>query len=217
MSGEGLTTRRRILNALKRHGRMSASALANEIGLTEMGIRRHMYGLEKEGYVIIESVRQAMGRPLHTYALTVSGDELFPKNYHLLTLDLLSELEDAQFIDAMFEGRGKKLLDRYAPRMKDKTLPERVEELAAIQNAGGYMVEMERHDDGSYTLHEYNCPIAQVAGVYQQACRCELELFRSMLQVSVERTECLAKGGGKCSYVIGSQLQSQVEKKLTDA
>ncbi|MCU6707565.1 winged helix-turn-helix transcriptional regulator [Paenibacillus sp. J5C_2022] len=217
MRGEEPTTRRRILNALKRHGKMSASALANEIGLTEMGIRRHMYGLEKEGYVEIESVRQAMGRPLHAYALTASGDELFPKNYHLLTLDLLSELEDEQFIDAMFEGRGKKLLNRYAPRMEGKALAKRVEELAAIQNAGGYMVELERHSDRSYTMHEYNCPIAQVAGVYQQACSCELELFRSLLQVPVERTECLAKGGGKCSYVIDGQPHTQVKKKLTDA
>lgn len=201
------STRERILLLLKTGGRMNASELANELGLTEMAIRRHIYVLENEGSVNIVSVRQAMGRPLHAYELTVDADELFPKNYHLLALDLLDELADdpdtAALINKIFEGRKKKLLERYEPRMAGKSLEQKVSELAVIQNAGGYMAEVKMQSDGSYMLYEYNCPIAQVAGVYQEACRCELSLFKSLLDVPVERTECLAKGGGKCSYHIG--------------
>ncbi len=186
---------------------MSAAELSQELELTEMAIRRHMYVLEKEGSVSIVSVRQAMGRPLHVYELTAEADELFPKKYHLLALDLLDELADdpetAVLIERMFEGRKKKLLERYEPRMTDKSLEQRISELASIQNAGGYMVDVESLSDGSYMLYEYNCPIAQVAGKYQQACKCELSLFKALLDVPVERTECLAKGGGKCSYRIG--------------
>ncbi|MBD2867523.1 helix-turn-helix transcriptional regulator [Paenibacillus arenilitoris] len=203
--GDG-STRERILLLLKTNGRMSAGDLSRQLGLTEMAIRRHMYALQSEGSVTTVAVRQAMGRPLHAYELTAEADELFPKNYHLLALDLLSELagdpETASLVDRVFEGRKKKLLDRYGPRMADKSLGQRVEELAAIQNAGGYMVETEEQG-GCYMLHEYNCPIAQVAGEYQQACRCELSLFKALLEAPVERTECLAKGGGKCSYRIG--------------
>lgn len=201
------STRERILMLLKTVGRMSASDLSSELELTEMAIRRHMYVLEREGSVSIVSVRQAMGRPLHAYELTAEADELFPKNYHLLTLDLLDELADdpdtAELIDRMFEGRKKKLIERYAPRMAGKSLEQKVSELASIQNAGGYMVEVEAQCDGGFVLYEYNCPITQVAGKYQQACRCELSLFKALLEVPVERTECLAKGGGKCSYHIG--------------
>lgn len=201
------STRERILMLLKTGGRMYAGHLSNELGLTEMAIRRHMYALESEGSVSIIAVRQAMGRPLHAYELTAAADELFPKNYHLLALDLLDELADdpdtAELIDRMFEGRKKKLLERYEPRMAGKSLEQKVSELAAIQNAGGYMAETEAKSDGSYMLYEYNCPIAQVAGKYLQACSCELSLFKSLLDVPVVRTECLAKGGGKCSYQIG--------------
>lgn len=201
------STRERILMLLKTGGRMNAGDLASRLELTEMAIRRHMYTLESEGSVNIVSVRQTMGRPIHAYELTVQADELFPKNYHLLALDLLDELADDPdtevLIDRMFEGRKKKLLERYEQRMAGKSLAEKVSELAAIQNAGGYMTEVETQSDGSYKLNEYNCPISQVAGKYQQACRCELSLFKSLLDVPVERTECLAKGGGKCSYHIG--------------
>ncbi|CAM4240763.1 helix-turn-helix transcriptional regulator [Paenibacillus endophyticus] len=201
------STRERILLLLKTEGRMYAGDLSSKLELTEMAIRRHMYGLESEGSVQIVSVRQAMGRPLHAYELTAEADELFPKNYHLLALDLLDELADdpdtAVLIDRMFEGRKKKLQDRYEARMTGKSLKDKVNELAIIQNAGGYMAEVEPQSDGSFKLYEYNCPIAQVAGKYIQACTCELSLFRTLLDAPVERTECLAKGGGKCSYHIG--------------
>lgn len=204
--GEG-TTRERILTLLKTSGRMNAGQLSRELELTEMAVRRHMYALEREGTVTITAVRQAMGRPLHAYELTAEADDLFPKNYHVLALDLLDELAGdpatSALVDRLFEGRMKKLQERYGPRMADKGLEQRVCELAAIQNAGGYMVELESRQDGSFMLYEYNCPIAQVAGKYQQACNCELALFRKLLDAPVERTECLAKGGGKCSYRIG--------------
>lgn len=205
----GASTRDNLLLLLKTKGRMSASELSSELKLTEMAIRRHMYELEREGSVHIASVRQSMGRPLHMFELTAGSDDLFPKNYHSLTIDLLAELEEnpdtAPLIDRMFEGRKRKLEDRYGPRMTGKDLHGRVHELAAIQNAGGYMVQVERQSDEAYMLYEYNCPITGVAGKYEQACSCELALFQSLLEVPVERTECLAKGGNRCSYSIGKQ------------
>lgn len=202
------STRQRIMLLLKTNGRMIAGQLSSEIGLTEMAIRRHMYALEREGIVNVVSVKQPMGRPLHAFELTEQADDRFPKNYGLLALDLLEELAEdpntSELIGRMFEGRQRKLLGRYEPRMAGKTLEQKVTELAAIQNAGGYMAAVERDNEGRYLLNEYNCPIAQVAGQYQQACHCELSLFQSLLQTQVERTECLAKGGSKCSYRIGS-------------
>jgi len=205
--GNESSTRDKILLQLRTKGRLTAVQLASELELTGMAIRRHMYALEREGCVNIVTMRQAMGRPLHMYELTKQADELFPKNYETLALDLLHELEEdphtAALIDRMFEGRKQKLLQRYAPRMEGKSLPDRLAQLTAIQNAGGYMAQLEQEDDGAYMLYEYNCPIAGVAGKYEQACSCELALFEHLLEAPVERTECLAKGGGRCSYRIG--------------
>lgn len=204
---ETSTTRERILLQLKKKGAMNASELAHAIGLTEMAIRRHMYELEKAGSVRIISIKQPMGRPFHAFELTEAADGLFPKNYDALTLDLLAELADKPetnaLIEVMFHGRKQKLLERYAARMNKKSLQDRVAELADIQNLGGYMTEVERKGDDSFILHEYNCPIAKVAGKYEQACQCELALFQELLNVSVKRTECLAKGQNRCSYHIG--------------
>lgn len=199
------STRQTVLTLLKTNGQMNAGELAKHLQITEMAVRRHLSTLERDGLIAPTIVRQAMGRPTHMFSLTEQAELLFPRNYHVLALDLLEELEEdpntAEMIGRLFEGRKRKLIERYAHRMEGKSLYDKVAELAAIQNDGGYMVQVEEAAEG-LVLHEYNCPIAQVAGRYQQACQCELALFEQLLGTDVERTECLAKGGGKCSYRI---------------
>lgn len=209
------STRKVLLTMMKTRGSLSVGEMAKELGITEMAVRRHINTLERDGLIETRLSRQAMGRPTHRYSLTAQADDLFPKNYHHLTLDLLSELEAEEgheIVGRLFEGRKKKLYTKYGERMEGKSLPDRVTELADIQNANGYMVQCEEKEDGSFVLTEYNCPIAQVAGQYNEACSCELELFENLLDANVERTECLTKGGAKCTYVINRAMQAQAPK-----
>jgi len=207
------STRRTIVSLLKTRGQGSAGELAAHLGMTEMGARRHLHALERDGYVRQSLHRQPVGRPVIVYTLTEESETLFPRNYHLLALDLLDELEEdpasAGMAERLFEARKRKLHERYAGRMEGRTLEGRIAELAAIQNAGGYMVEVEAGPvrdggggDREYVLHEYNCPIAQVAKKYRQACSCELALFETLLDARVERTACIADGGARCTYRI---------------
>jgi len=200
------TTRRQLMHLLRTQGGSSIAELAKPLGITEMAVRRHIHTMEKDGLVTSTLLRQAMGRPSYRYKLTERADELFPKNYPHLTLELLGELEEQASGDSviaqLFQGRKRKLEVKYRERMESKELGEKVAELAGIQNAGGYMAEWETAEDGSYRLHEYNCPIAQVANRYREACHCEKQLFGDLLGADVERTECLADGGSRCTYSI---------------
>lgn len=202
------TTRQAIVSLLKTRGAQHTGELAQALGITEMGVRRHLSSLERDGFIQQRAVRQPMGRPVHMYQLAPQAEQLFPSNYNRLALDLLDELAEdehtADLINKLFEARRNKMLDNYQAKMEGKSLPERAAELAAIQDASGYMACLEAVSEGELLLHEHNCPISQVASRYQQACRCELELFQSLLgaDTAVERTECLAKGGGKCTYRI---------------
>ncbi|MDG0812003.1 helix-turn-helix transcriptional regulator [Cohnella rhizosphaerae] len=204
---EGRTTRQQLLQTLRTGGGGSIASLSQALSITEMGVRRHIQALEREGLVEAETLKQAMGRPVSIYRLTPRADDLFPKKYPQLALDLLGELDDdpagEAIIGRMFAGRRDKLIARHKSAMAGATLEERVAELAAIQQAGGYMSHWERDGAGEhYTLYEYNCPIAQVAGKYREACRCEQQLFEALLGAEVNRTECIADGGAKCAYAI---------------
>jgi predicted ArsR family transcriptional regulator len=186
------STRKVLLTLMKTKGSLSVNEMAKELGITEMAIRRHLNTLERDGLIETKLVRQAMGRPMHLYSLTLLADDLFPKNYHQLTLELLDELETEENVNPagrLFEGRKQKLLKKYKGRMEGKSLVDRVAELADIQNNNGYMAKWETADSGHYVFTEYNCPIAQVAKRYNEACHCELSLFQNLLGADVERTE----------------------------
>lgn len=202
---QNLSTRDTILHMLKTQGPLSAKSIASELLVTEMAVRRHLGSLEKEGMIQTELVRQAMGRPLALYRLTPHAESLFPNKYSTLTMDLLDELvEEAGegMVTRLFERRRDKLRQRYEHGIGDKPLGERVRTLTDIQNENGYMAECEQTGEGQYVIKEHNCPISRIADRYNQACSCELELFSSLLQAKVERTECLASGGCRCVYVI---------------
>ncbi|CAI6014748.1 helix-turn-helix transcriptional regulator [Cohnella sp. JJ-181] len=211
---EGRTTRQQLLQTLRTGGGGSIASLSQALSITEMGVRRHVQALEREGLVAAEVVKQAMGRPMAVYRLTQRADDLFPKNYPQLALDLLGELdgdpEGEAMIGRLFAGRRDKLVARHMAAMAGATLEERVAELSEIQQAGGYMSHWERDGTGDgYTLYEYNCPIAQVAGKYRQACSCEQQLFETLLGAEVNRTECIADGGAKCTYAIRRHSQER--------
>lgn len=209
------STRSQLLHLLRTQGDCSILELSKALGMTEMGVRRHIHSLEREGLARSSAVRQAMGRPSYRYSLTEQADDLFPKKYPHLALELLAELEELpggeEMVGQLFSGRRGKLEARYRERMAGKSLEERVSELASIQNAGGYMADWERDEDDGYRLHERNCPIAQVANRYRQACHCEQALFSELLDAEVERTECLADGGVRCTYAIRRKASAAAE------
>nr|WP_156282009.1 metalloregulator ArsR/SmtB family transcription factor [Paenibacillus sp. NEAU-GSW1] len=200
-----MSTRETILQLLKTNGELSAKDLTEQLGITGMAIRRHLEGFEKNGLLKTRLIRQAMGRPTALYSLTEQAEQFFPKKYNTLALDLLSELaaesgEDT--IHVLFDRRKETLLSKYAPALENKQLSEKVAALAQLQNDNGYMVQWEQQNEDEFVLKEHNCPIADVANKYNHACQCELQLFQSLLNADVTRTECLAKGDMKCEYQI---------------
>lgn len=210
------TTRKQILNMLKFQGKLAVSDMASQLGITEMAVRRHLNTLERDGLIQSTLVRQSMGRPTNLYMLTEAADDLFPKNYHSLTLDLLDDIKEAEgqeVVNKLFHRREKRLTETYRHQFEGKNLEARVQQLAELQNSKGYMVEWEKISDDKYKLVEYNCPIAQVAKNYHQACSCEIGFFRNLLgDANVERPECKAKGGANCVYYIEIEKAAKVKE-----
>ncbi len=206
MNAKSSSTREEILTMLKKQNQLTVSEIANQLGVTEMAIRRHLNTLERDNLVETTLVRQAMGRPLNKYKLSKAGQESFPRNYKHLTLDFLNDLEEIggrDVIHQLFEARLERLVSKYQQEFENKTFDEKVEKLAHIQNENGYMVELEQVDSDSFLLKEFNCPIAEVANGYKKACDCELQLFKKVLDTSKIRSMgCMANGDACCQYEI---------------
>ncbi|WP_078555653.1 helix-turn-helix transcriptional regulator [Bacillus alkalicellulosilyticus] len=201
------TTKEQILELLNRHGQLSVTSLAKELDITEMAVRRHVHSLENENLITSELIRLPMGRPSALFSLTLTGQETFPRNYANVTLDLLRDIEEMngkEMVDHLFAKRKARMKEEYFPRVQGKSFEKRVYELAAIQNASGYMVEVEKETDDSYIFKEFNCPISQIAKQYPIACLCEQQLFSELLgSVKVECKACMAiDNTSHCNYKI---------------
>lgn len=199
-----LSTRRQILHLLRTQGSLTAQQLADELRITSMGVRRHLTTLERDGLIQMRSHRQPAGRPTYMYRLTEAGLETFPKSYDLLAsqvLEVVRATEGDVRVAEIFAGRMEQLYEQFAPRMNGKTLGERVQELAKIQEEAGYMARWEKIK-GGYILKEQNCAIYRVACRFQDACQFEIELFRRLLDADLQRVEHQVKGDLACTYFV---------------
>lgn len=201
------TTRQQVMTLLRKQGPLSANELAKALGITDIAVRRHLNTLERDQMLSVHTVRQAMGRPTYIYSLTEQAEDVFPKHYADITLELLQDLEEmhgTEVIDELFERREARLVKKYKERMNaDEPLEDLVAQLSKIQEERGYMAEWRTDEDGSrYVLTEHNCPIHSVAQHYTQACDSELSLFQKVLGAEVKQLECKAKGGQRCIYEV---------------
>ena len=96
--------------------------------------------------------------------------------------------------------RGR-LAERLPP---DAPIADRVRELAVIQDEAGYLAEAIIGPDGVIRLVERNCAIHHIAADTGAACQAELDLFREVLGVDVQRETHIVAGDRCCSYRIGS-------------
>lgn len=200
------STREQLLEMLKIEKQLTVTEMAERLHITEMAVRRHLNTLERDDYVTSLLARQAMGRPAKVYSLTEAGEELFPRNYRSLMLDFLQDIEEVggeELLLTLFQRRQQRLFESYKTMLDGKSFEEKLDVLTDIQAANGYMPELKKEDDDTFHFIEHNCPIAKVAGKYEKACQCELDLFRDLLETDkIERNSCIGSGENACNYII---------------
>ena len=199
-------TRRKIIMALKQNGALTAAQLAELLGITSMGVRRHLTTLERDKLVIYELIQRGKGRPSFVYRLSEQAENLFPKNYAALANELLgylSEGEGDETIIGLFDRRAQRRIDNARAQLEGKSLAERVEGLARILSAEGYLAQWEQQDENTYWLREHNCAVHDVAARFSAACNSELAFLQAILpDAEVTRTHHMMQGELTCGYRI---------------
>lgn len=198
-------TRQRIIFLLKKSGGMTADQLSKALSITPMGIRQHLLALEKRGLTNYETRRQGIGRPGYIYMLTDKADDLFPKQYHNMLLDLLEEIERREGrkkVDKLFLWRKDRMVQERMIRLNHgSSLSHKIKRVKDILTEEGYLVEIQDRDD-RYLLKQFNCPISVISRNYNECCKYELEMYRELFGKNVSRETCLSEGASACIYSI---------------
>lgn len=203
-----MNTADHILFLIKTRGPRTAQQLADLLGLTSMGARRHLEAAQAAGLVGHEDVAEKVGRPSRRWRLTDAGHARFPDRHADLTLQLITQVRalfGEEGMDKLIAAREQASETFYRETLGEGgALQERVQALAMARDVEGYMAEVEPQGDGSLLLVENHCPICAAARECQNFCRSELEVFQRVLgpACSVEREEHILAGERRCAYRI---------------
>lgn len=202
------TSRRTILDLLKRGGPQDAQTLANQLGVTAMAVRQHLYELEKAAMVNFTEEARTIGRPAKLWQLASASAAFYPDGHADLSVELIAAMRQAfgeDGLDKLVAIRATDQRAAYQARLDTKAgLAKKLGQLAQVRSEEGYMAEVVDQGDGDFLLVENHCPICAAATACQGLCRSELDVFRAVLGpgVSVERTEYIPLGARRCAYQI---------------
>jgi len=199
--------RKAVLALLKREAPVSADSLAEKLGLTGMAVRLHLGALLADGLAAFVTETRPRGRPVQMWSPTAKADASFADSHSALAADLIVQMKKA-FGD---EGMDRILKLRTAEQEKTyraktdaaRSLKGKLDQLAKIRSAEGYMAEVRRDGDtGDWLFVENHCPICAAARLCTGLCREELALFNRVLgkDVRVERLSHILAGAGRCAY-----------------
>ncbi len=201
-----LRRRRAVLDLLKQQGPQDAATLADQLGVTAMAVRQHLYELSAQGLVAHVEVARPVGRPAKLWRLTPAADAFFPDGHADLATGLIAAMRETfgeAGVDRLVAARSREQVAAYRRRMaRARSLKTRLAALAAARTDEGYMAGVEAQDDGGFLLVENHCPICAAAATCSGLCRAELEVFQEVLGdgVTVERTDHILAGARRCAY-----------------
>jgi predicted ArsR family transcriptional regulator len=198
--------RRNVLYAVRRRGEATAEQVAESLGMTVSGARQHLSALVDIGLAEAAEAPEPTGRRGRrslVYAVTPTGDALFPKAYGELTNELLGFLDDEapETVNRLFARRRDARTANALARLDGLDLPQKVAELTQILDEDGYLAGWEAEADGTFLIVEHNCAIWAVASRYGQACNSEIEFIQAVLEPAhVERVSHMIDGAKRCAY-----------------
>ena len=202
-------TRDRVWRAVLEQGPVSASHLAERLGLTPAAVRRHLDALAAAELVAewrVPVAHRGRGRPARRYVATDRGHSMALSDYDDLATSALRYLratagEDA--VRAFAEQRVGELERRYRPMLEaaGDDAEQRAQALAGALTSEGYAATV--RGGGSPTrgmqLCQGHCPVQHVAREFPELCEAETDAFSRLLGVHVQRLATLAHGDHVCT------------------
>ncbi len=200
------STRQRVARSILEHGPSTAAELAERLGLTAAGVRRHLDVLAEQGRLTSREQRvygaRGRGRPARVFALTDAGRDTFYSAYDALAvqaLEFLAAEAGADAVSRFAETRIQALETRYQQTLATAADDETpAQALARALSVEGYAASVLPSAAGEQ-LCQHHCPVAHVAERFPQLCEVETETFSRLLGVHVQRLATIAHGDGVCT------------------
>lgn len=200
----------RVARILLETGPITASEVADHLGLTGTAVRRHLDALVDAGFAEASETApfgptkpRGRGRPAKLFTLTAAGRSAFDQGYDDLALAALRHMADVGGNEAVLDfarGRAGEMVRRYQDLVDDgATVERRAELLAQALRDDGFASSADLTSELGIQLCQHNCPVAHVAEEFPQLCDAETEAFGRLIGTHVARLATLSHGDGLCT------------------
>ena len=194
---------------MKEEGYVSISRIAEVLGVTHEGARKHVVELERSGWIEAdcepEEARQreaVPGRPSVRYCLTAAGDHFFPKQYPELMIGVLDAIASEAGDDVATAVLARFTDERVAalePKVSSLPMPRKMNALRAIYREHDPHTDVELRG-ANYVLIERNCPYLDVAMERPAICSTTVSTLRRLTGCEVVRERRFQDGDGRCEF-----------------
>jgi predicted ArsR family transcriptional regulator len=204
-------TRERVAQLLLELGPSTAAALAERLGLTPAGVRKHLDAMLADGRLVarVEPIRgpRGRGRPARLFALSDAGHaNTGPSAYDSVAVEALRYLREAAGEQAVEEFARRRVAEweaRYADRMALLPLADRPAALTEALCDDGFAATVHdlRPTPGSTAVQvcQHHCPVQHVAEEFPALCEAETEAIGRLVGRHVQRLATIAHGDGVCT------------------
>lgn len=211
-------TRQAILANIKRRGSTTVNDLADEMEISPVTVRHHLYALMADNLIERVPIRHGVGRPQHGYSLTDTGRRQFPSRYHVLTTHLLSalkHLKSEEDVRGLLTTIVRQLIA--VPPSVDGLSPEaRLEQLEHHFSKNDIPISI-HYEAGEDARLELSCPYYYVSQHHPELCSVDEQLIGEMLQMPMVRTGCLLEGDRNCTFSIKLVKEQQEHNKVLES
>lgn len=197
---ESARSRDRILELLlKSEEPQSVQVLSAALGISRNAAHQQVVALEREGLIERASSIRTKGRPSQGFRLSAAGKATFPRQYALLSKQLLAELSKLlgpDQLSAAMTRIGETLAIGLSPRIDPA---EPIPSIAALMRQLGYESKAIGAGDGQ-EIEAHNCVFHDLAMADPTICEVDLALLRSLSGKSVDHRRCMARGERSCRF-----------------
>ncbi|GAA3715020.1 transcriptional regulator [Gordonia hankookensis] len=197
-------TRAAVISLLVEDGPLTASEIADRLGISAAGVRRHLDALAEAGDVEISSSgfgRRGRGRPAKWFQLTATGRGKLRHAYDDLAGAAMRRLRTVggeSAVEAFARDRVEEITANVVPADESGSVATTVNDIADALTSAGFAANTREVGTGMQ-ICQHHCPVAHVATEFPELCEAETAVFTELLGTHVQRLATIANGDCVCT------------------
>lgn len=196
-------TRAAVVSLLVEDGPLTAGEIAERLGISAAGVRRHLDALACAGDVEASSSgygQRGRGRPAKWFQLTPTGRGKLRHAYDDLAgaaLRALRSVGGQQAVEDFARDRITRIVADVPPA-EAGSVAGTVEGIADALTSAGFSANTRQVGNG-VQICQHHCPVAHVAEDFPELCEAETAVFTELLGTHVQRLATIANGDCACT------------------